>query len=63
LLCPAGIRETFVYDTRNGKNEVIYRKAVIPRKEKWEEILRESTLVADAVRLAQGVMGYTNANR
>ncbi|MDR3254346.1 MAG: hypothetical protein LBT31_02090 [Synergistaceae bacterium] len=53
LLCPAGIRETFVYDTRNGKREVIYRDAIIPRKDRREEMRRESILVLDAVRLAK----------
>jgi len=63
LLCPAGIRETFVYDTRNGKNEVIYRDAIIPRKEKREEMRRESILVADAVRLAKSTVAIENEGR
>jgi hypothetical protein len=53
MLCPAGIHETFIFDTRNGKKEVIYRDAMIPRKSRREELRRESIKVADAVRLAQ----------
>jgi hypothetical protein len=53
MLCPAGIHETFVFDCRNGKREVIYRDVYVPRKEKREELRRESILVADAVRLAK----------
>jgi hypothetical protein len=30
MLCPIGFQETFVYDTREGKREVIYRDAYIP---------------------------------
>ncbi|MDR1580165.1 MAG: hypothetical protein LBS35_07390 [Synergistaceae bacterium] len=53
MLCPAGFHETFVFDCRDGKREVIYRDVYIPRKEKREEFRRESILVADAVRLAK----------
>jgi hypothetical protein len=52
MLCPAGFHETFVFDCRDGKREVIYRDVYIPRKEKREELRRESILIADAVRLA-----------
>jgi hypothetical protein len=52
MLCPAGIHETFVFDCRDGKREIIYKDVYIPRKEKREELRRESILVADAVRLA-----------
>jgi hypothetical protein len=53
LLDPAGIRETLVYDCRNGAREVVYRDLYVPRKEKREELRRESILVFDAVRLAK----------
>jgi hypothetical protein len=56
MLCPAGIHETFVFDCRDGKREVVYRDVYIPRKEKREELRRESILVADAVRLAKAVV-------
>ena len=32
MLCPAGIYETFVFDCRDGKREIIYRDVYIPRK-------------------------------
>ena len=63
MLCPAGILETFIYDTRNGKKEVIYRDAMIPRKIRREEMRHESIKVADAVRLAQSVAEHPNGNR
>jgi hypothetical protein len=53
MLCPAGFHETFVFDCRDGKREIIYRDTYIPRKEKREELRRESILVSDAVRLAK----------
>jgi hypothetical protein len=58
MLCPAGVHETFVYDTRNGKIEVIYRDVYIPRKEKREELRRESILLSDAVRLAKSAIEH-----
>jgi hypothetical protein len=56
MLCPAGFHETFVFDSRDGKREIVYRDAYIPRKEKREELRRESILVADAVRLARAAI-------
>jgi hypothetical protein len=56
MLCPAGFHETFVFDCRNDKKDVIYRDAYIPRKEKREELRWESILVVDAVRLARTVI-------
>jgi hypothetical protein len=53
MLCPAGIHETMVFDYRDGKREIIYRDAYIPRQERREELRLESILVADAVRLAK----------
>jgi hypothetical protein len=53
MLCPVGFRETLVFDCRNGKRELIYRDAYIPRKEKREELRHESILVKDAVKLAK----------
>jgi hypothetical protein len=53
MLCPVGFYETFVFDCRDGKKEVIYRDTYIPGKQKREELRRESILVADAVRLEQ----------
>jgi hypothetical protein len=53
MICPVGIEETHVYDTRVGKNELIYRDAVIPTKAKRAELRDDSILVADAVRLAK----------
>jgi hypothetical protein len=63
MLCPAGIQETFIFDTRNGKKEVVYMDAMIPRKNRREEMRRESIKVADAVRLAQSVAKYPNDTR
>ena len=60
MLCPAGIQETFIYDTRNGKVEIIYRDAMIPLKSRREELRRESIKVADAVRLAQATRKQEN---
>jgi hypothetical protein len=59
MLCPAGIHETFVFDCREGKREVIYRDVYIPRKEKREELRRESILVTDAVRLAKSAIEHS----
>jgi hypothetical protein len=56
MLCPVGFHETFVFDCRNGKREIIYRDVYIPRKEKREELRQESILVADAVKLAKLAM-------
>jgi hypothetical protein len=56
LICPAGIKETFVYDTRDGKRELIYRDAVIPTKAKRAALRDDSILVADAVRLAKSAV-------
>jgi hypothetical protein len=53
MLCPVGFHETLVFDCRGGKREIIYRDVYIPRKEKRNELRRESILVADAVRLAK----------
>jgi hypothetical protein len=53
MLCPVGFHETLVYDCRNEKKEVVYRDMYVPRKEKREELRRESILVADAIRLAK----------
>jgi hypothetical protein len=58
-LCPAGFHETFVFDCRDGKKEVVYRDVYIPRKEKREELRRESILVADAVRLARSAIAHS----
>jgi hypothetical protein len=62
MLCPAGFHETFVFDCRDGKREIVYRDAYIPRKEKREELRRESIFVADAVRLAKTAKEYENDN-
>jgi hypothetical protein len=59
MLCPAGIHETLVFDCRNGKREVIYRDAYIPRKGKREELRRESILILDAVKLAKSALQQT----
>jgi hypothetical protein len=61
MLCSAGIHETFVFDCRNGKREVIYRDVYIPRKEKREELRRESILVADAMKLAKAAKGTSDS--
>jgi hypothetical protein len=58
MLCPDGIHETFIYDTRNGKKEVIYGDAMIPLKNRREELRRESIKVADAVKLAKSVVEH-----
>jgi len=52
MLCPIGFHETLIFDCQDGKKEIVYRGVYIPRKEKREELRRESILVADAVRLA-----------
>ena len=62
MLCSVGFLETLVYDTRDGKMEVIYRDAIIPRKERREKIRSESILVADAVRVAKNAVEYQNNN-
>jgi hypothetical protein len=59
MLCPVGFHETFVFDCRNGKREVIYRDIYIPRKEKRAELRRESIFVADAVRLAKSAREHS----
>jgi hypothetical protein len=59
VLCPAGFHETFVFDCRDGKKEIIYRDTYIPRKEKREELRRESILVSDAVRLAKSALEHS----
>ena len=56
MLCTDGIHETFVFDCRNGMREIVYRDVYIPRKEKRDELRRESILVADAMRLAKTVI-------
>jgi hypothetical protein len=56
MLCPAGIQETFIFDTRNGKKEIVYRDAMILRKNKREEMRRESILIPDAVKLARATL-------
>jgi hypothetical protein len=56
MLCPVGFHETLIFDCRNGKRKIIYRDMYIPRKEKREELRRESILVKDAVRLAKSVI-------
>ena len=58
MLCPAGFHETLVFDCRDGKREIVYRDVYIPRKEKREELRRESIFVADAVRLAKSAVAY-----
>jgi hypothetical protein len=59
MLCPVGICETFIFDCRDGKMEVIYRDAYIPRKGKREELRSESILVADAVRIAKSAIEHS----
>jgi hypothetical protein len=61
MLCPEGIRETFVFDCRDGKREIIYRDIYVPMKKKREELRRESILVADAVRLGKSAKLNRNA--
>jgi hypothetical protein len=59
MLCPAGIHETFVFDCRDGKREIIYRDVYIPRKERREELRREGIFVKDAVRLANAALNVS----
>jgi hypothetical protein len=59
MLCPVGFLKTIVYDTRNGKMEVIYRDVYIPGKEKREALRRESVKAADAVRLAKSALEHS----
>jgi hypothetical protein len=61
MLCPTGFHETLVFDCRNGKKEIVYRDMYIPRKEKREELRRESILVVDAVRLAKGAIAMAKS--
>jgi hypothetical protein len=56
MLCPAGIKETMIFDCRNGKREIIYRDMYVPGKEKRAELRRESILVTDAVKLAKTIV-------
>jgi hypothetical protein len=58
MLCPVGFHETLVFDCRGEKREIVYRDMYIPRKEKREELRRESILVEDAVRLAKSAIEY-----
>jgi hypothetical protein len=53
MLCPAGFHETLVFDCRDGKREIVYHDAYIPRKDKRAEMRKNSILVRDAVRLAR----------
>jgi hypothetical protein len=53
MLDPSGIKETLVYDCRNGKREVVYRDMSVPNKARREEMRKESLTIADAVRLAK----------
>jgi hypothetical protein len=62
MLCPVGFHETLIFDCRNGKREIIYRDMYVPRKEKREELRRESILVADAVRLAKSALEHNAAS-
>jgi hypothetical protein len=61
MLCPVGFLETLVFDTRDGKMEVIYRDATIPSKSRREEMRRESIKVVDAVRLAKSAVEYQDS--
>jgi hypothetical protein len=61
MLCPVGFLETIVFDTRDGKMEVIYRDARIPPKNRRDEMRRESAKVADAVKLATSVVEYQDS--
>jgi hypothetical protein len=63
MLCPAGIHETLIFDCRDGKSEIVYRDVDIPRKEKREELRKESILVADAVRLANLALYHDTTNQ
>jgi hypothetical protein len=56
---PAGFHETFVLDCRDGKREIVYQDVYLLRKEKREELRRESILVADAVRFANLVLEHS----
>jgi hypothetical protein len=56
MLCPVGFHETFVFDCRDGKQDVVYRDVFIPKKKTREEMRKNSILVADAVRLAKGAV-------
>jgi len=58
MLCPAGFHETLIFDCRDGKREIVYRDAYIPRKEKREELRHESILIAEAVKLAKSAIAH-----
>jgi hypothetical protein len=58
MLCPAGVRETLVYDTRDEKMEAIYRDAMIPNKDMRSKLREESILVSDAVKLAKSAVEH-----
>jgi hypothetical protein len=62
MLCPVGFREILVFDTRDGKMEVIYRDATIPPKNRREEMRQESIKVADAVKLAKSAVEYQDGS-
>jgi hypothetical protein len=62
MLCPAGIRETLVLDCRKEKKEIVYRDMYVPRKEKREEMRRESIPMSDAVRLARAALIVEEGN-
>jgi hypothetical protein len=63
MLCPAGFRETLVFDCRDGKREVIYRDVYIPGKAKRQELRRESIMVSDAVKLAKKAISEESSPR
>jgi hypothetical protein len=56
MLCPAGIHETYIFDCRDGKREVVYRDAYVPKKKARAEMRKNSILVKDAVRLAKNAV-------
>jgi hypothetical protein len=61
LLAPSGFEYLMVYDV--ATREVIYSNALVPDKDRREEMSRESIRVTDAVKLAQSVVRYKNEDR
>jgi hypothetical protein len=63
MFCKAGIEEMFVFDTRKGRSEVIWRDAYIPPKMVRGKRLRECVTLPDAVKIAQAVEAEKKANQ
>jgi hypothetical protein len=55
MFCKAGIQETFAFDTRKGKTEVVWRDMYIFPKTVRGKLMRECVTITDAVKIALAV--------